>query len=165
MFCFSSLRFSNGKTAMLLLEGPDADGGCLTPRRYAAYPAILMATNAALTPAHTKNFRRRTAVCAALRAACLSIACFRRVGRWGLPNSSVYRFTRLTLAPCLTSHSPKLCRYGCQRSYSARSSAARFDNKMCPASPQFITRSAVLMPPPATLTLSLTSTTRLTGPL
>ncbi len=39
------------------------------------------------------------------------------------------------------------------------------DKRMCPASPQSSTRCATLIPDPTMLVLSLTSVTRLTGPL
>ena len=47
----------------------------------------------------------------------------------------------------------------------SRSSATRFERRMWPASPQSITRCAMLIPAPATFARSFTSTTSLTGPL
>jgi len=47
----------------------------------------------------------------------------------------------------------------------ARTSAARFERRICPASPIDITRSAMLIPAPATFDLSLTSVVPLTGPV
>lgn len=67
--------------------------------------------------------------------------------------------------PCFTSHSPRSCRCDFQSRYSARSSAARLERRICPASPQSITRWAILIPAPATLERSFTSNNPLTGPL
>ena len=71
----------------------------------------------------------------------------------------------LTRIPCFTSNVPMSCRNGRHFSYSSRSSATCFERRMCPASPQSITRLAMLMPAPARLARSFTSTTPLTGPL
>ena len=54
---------------------------------------------------------------------------------------------------------------GRQRSSCSRSSATCLDSRMCPASPQSITRCAMLMPAPAMVARSLTSAISLTGPL
>src|SRR5437762_3071959 len=38
-------------------------------------------------------------------------------GRCGLPRLSLQRLTRCSLSPCLTSHSPRSRKYGCQCRY------------------------------------------------
>src|SRR5207249_5941773 len=86
-------------------------------------------------------------------------------GICGLPRPSLWRLNTCKRRPCFTSHSPRSCRFGCQCRYSAKSSATCLDKRMCPASPQSITRWATLIPDPAMLVLSLTSLTRLTEPL
>ena len=53
---------------------------------------------------------------------------------------------RETRTPCFTSHAPRSCRSGRHCSYSSRSSATCLERRMCPASPQSITRCAMLMP-------------------
>src|SRR3982751_4962915 len=59
--------------------------------------------------------------------------------------------------PCLTSISPSSCKRGRHSAYCARSSATRLATRMCPASPQSITRCAMLIPAPVTLRPSFTS--------
>jgi hypothetical protein len=87
------------------------------------------------------------------------------LGTCGLPRSSLYKLNTCKRSPCFTSHSPRSCKCGCHCPYSDRSSATCRDKRICPASPQSITRWATLIPDPAMFVLSLTSVTRLTGPL
>src|SRR6185437_3657188 len=86
-------------------------------------------------------------------------------GTCGLPRFSLQRLNKCRRSPCFTSHLPRLCRYGCQSRYCAKSSTTCADKRMCPASPQSSTRCATLIPDPTKFVLSLTSVILLTGPL
>ena len=111
------------------------------------------------TATHSSSLRPPTA-----DAVC-SLACRSFSGTSELPSSLLYRLKTWTRTPCFTSTSPRSCNCGCQCPYCSRSSATRFDNKMCPASPQSITRWATLIPMPAAFVRSFRSVTVLTGPL
>src|SRR5205823_13315146 len=86
-------------------------------------------------------------------------------GTCGLPRPSLYRLTKCSRRPYLTSRSPRSCKHGGQCGYWHRSSATCADKRICSASPQSMARCATLIPEPAMLVFSLTSVTRLTGPL
>src|SRR6267154_1413479 len=131
-------------------------GRCKTKETTRANAAA--ATRAALIDA--QRFVPAPSVSIFLRLLCLTFS-----GNCGLPKSPVYKFATCTGVPCLTVHSPRSCKYGRHCRDCARSSAACFDTRMCPASPQSITLCAVLIPAPATFIRSLTSRTSLTGPL
>src|ERR1017187_9898148 len=71
-------------------------------------------------------------------------------GNSRFPASSVYRLYRWMRTPCLTSASPRSCKAVSHVLTCSSTSATVFEIRMCPASPQSITRCAMLMPPPAT---------------
>ena len=74
-----------------------------------------------------------------------------------LPNPSPKKFARATRTPCFSSTSPRSCKHGCHSLCCARSSAIRLERRMWPASPQSMTRCAILIPAPAIFDRSFTS--------
>jgi hypothetical protein len=81
------------------------------------------------------------------------------------PTSPLHRLCRWSITPCLTLTSPRSDSESFQLPISLSSSAWVVETRICPASPQSITRCAMLIPPPATLRFALISATRYTGPL
>src|SRR5882724_11520520 len=175
---FSSLKFSNGSTAMLfsgiktvaLLAVPSGgvDGVILSDTRWKKVKELITIARAATAKASTsRDLGRR----GRLTGRTMSDSCFHLLlrlslsGTCGLPRFSLQRLNMCRRNPCFTSHSPRSCRYGCQCRYCAKSHATCPDKRICPASPQSSTRCATLIPDPAKFVLSLTSLTRLTGPL
>src|SRR5205823_2887366 len=97
--------------------------------------------------------------------ACFHLLLLSFSGTWELPRLSLWRLKRCRRSPYLTSYSPRSCKHGCQCRYWHKSSATCADKRICPASPQSSTRCATLIPEPAMFVFSLTSVTRLFGPL
>src|SRR5438552_17424162 len=177
-FSFSALKCSKGRTAILfsgigaatLLAvapgGADVIFGNVARWKRndelitrAIIDASKTAVSTYLVQLRAPTGRTATASCLHLRRR-LSFS-----GICGLPRPSLWRLNTCKRRPCFTSHSPRSCKYGRQWRYSDRLLAICRDHRMCPASPQSITRWAILIPDPAMLVLSLTSLTRLTGPL
>src|SRR5216110_2172891 len=178
VFALSSLRFSKGRTAILFsgiktapllaVSSGEVDGVILSDTRWKKVKELITIARAATTKASTnRDLGRR----GRLTGRTMSDSCFHLLlrlsfsGTCGLPRFSLQRLKRCRRSPCFTSHSPRSCRYGCQCRYCAKSSATCADKRMCPASLQSSTRCATLIPDPAKFVLSLTSLTRLTGPL
>src|SRR5205809_4453068 len=121
----SSLRFSNGSTAILFsgIETatlPSADT-CLMlgdSRRRKIETVIANATAETSEAAVSRNFgdqggltgRGEAAFCFHLRRLSLSGIC-------ELPRPFLQRLNKCRRSPCFTSHSPRSCKYGCQCRY------------------------------------------------
>src|SRR5436309_10172781 len=174
-FALSSLRFSNGRTAMLFSgtrtvallavssERGDAVGD---DARLKKIKELATRATADTTKATTsRGFGHRGLTGRTTAGLCFHLPRLSFSGTCGLPRLSLWRLKRCSLRPCFTSHSPRSCKYGCQCRYSAKSAATCPDKRICPASPQSSTLCATFIPDPAKFVLSLTSVTRLTGPL
>src|SRR5438034_851626 len=96
---------------------------------------------------------------------CFHLLCLSFSGVCRLPRPSLQKLNKCRRRPCFTLYSPRSYRYGFQRRDWTKSSTTCLDTRIWPASPQSRTRCATFIPDPAMFVSSLTSVTRLTGPL
>src|SRR6266446_10355796 len=114
-FCLSSLRFSNGRTAMLLFD----TAGTAAPERPRPHDrkeidnAITNASADRIKAVVTIDFDQ---VVAATGLTLTLVFCFHRFlpvsfwGRFGFPSPSLQRLTMPIRKQCFTSHSPRSCK-------------------------------------------------------
>src|SRR6516165_2180763 len=138
-FDLSSLRLSNGNTAMLFsgivvaaeigrLGGADEAVTIFCREKNQAAEARISRTSTA--PAASTCFRSGRGAAAGTAAATEDAPFVNFCGGLELPASSVYRLTTETRVPCLTSHSPKSDRWERHCGYCSRSSATRLERRI-----------------------------------